>query len=247
MAPSPGPLHDVAHFIGGLGSQFWHLSNRLRGVWLIGEYLAWPFYFCYEKCYWAAHRLEGADQRFETLDWDAFIWSPGAWVLVRLGADIGRADYFKHRPWAWVIWKFRKEHLIIDALITGDFRWIWNYLAGRFPTLWKIVNDPRGFIWQRIKDRWSWVDDLIFSPGMWLLVRLGADVARASFYRDRPWMWLIWKFRKEHPPIDAIITRDTGWLFRWVKDAIDDYLDAHIDWLIRTSARVINLIWEARI
>lgn len=238
---------DVAWKFSEWGTVCYNLSKTLEDVVWIGPYMAQPFYFMYEKCYWAAHHISLADDRIESLGWDEFIWSPGAWLLVRLGADIAYAEYYKYRPWDWLIWKFRKEHPILDALLAWDLSWIGNYIWGNWPVLWDLTYDPAGWIWGKIKERWWWVDEIIYYPGRWLLTTAGADIAYAEYYRDRPWEWFFWKFRKEHPVIDALLDRDTLWLWAWVTEAIDTYLDTHIDWLVNTAARVLSLIWQARL
>lgn len=243
----PGPLLDVTWKFSEWGTVCYNLSKSVTGVPIIGEYLKWPFYYMYEKCYWVAHYLFKADQRIESLGWDEFIWSPGAWLLVRLGADIGSATHYRYRPWAWIIWKFRKEHLILDALLDRDFYWIGNYVLDRWPILREITLDPRGWVWDRVKERWWWVDELIYHPGRWFLVTQGADVGRAEYYQYQPWRWFIWKFRKEHLPIDALLDRDTRWLWNWITEAIDRYIDDHLDWVVSTVSRLLNKIWQMRV
>lgn len=247
MAPGPAPLHEAAIRIGKVGSAFHGLYERTK-IW------PWPFsglqgffHQGYVECYEMAHWLYTANSRIESLDWDAFIWSPGAWILVRMGADIGRAVHYRHAPWAWMIWKFRREHLLLDALLSGHFWWIRDYIIGRWPVLRDISIDPQSWIWDKIKARWRWVDELIYHPGRWLLVMCGADIGRAEYYRHWPWGWFVWQFRHHHPPFDALLSRDTYWLWNWFRESIDRYLDNHIDWLVRTCGRIINMIWEARI
>jgi len=247
MADPPGPLYEAAWYVGKVGTNFHDLALAVRDIVWIGTYCYRFFWWLYEESYRVAHHLALADRRIESLGWDEFIWSPGAWLLVRLGADVGSATYYRNRPWAWIIWRIRKEYLLLDALLSGDLYWIRDYILNRWPFLGEIALDPRGWVWSRIKERWWEVDEIIYHPGRWLLVKMGADIGYAEYYKDRPWAWFIWKFRKEHPPLDALLSRDTRWLFSWFQETIDEHLDTHISWLVRTCTRVLNLIWQLRL
>lgn len=240
-------LEGVIAYVKKASEVFLSLYESLKDIPLFGRYLATPFYWVYNFLDWVRYYLQKVDDALETIPIRTLIDHPGMWLLVQCGADIGRAEFFKDRPWEWFIWRFRKEHPILDALLERDFDWIWSYLRDRFPILAQIVRNPRGWVRDRIDELWPDFGQIRRSPGLWLLVKAGADIARASHFKRRPWAWFIWKFRKEHPPLDALLERDTRWLFRWVREAIDDYLDDHIEWLIETGGRVLNIIWTSKV
>lgn len=247
MAPGQGPLHEAAKRVGQLGTQFHDLHKTTKG-W------PWPFsgisllfYFCYEKCYWAAAELERADQRIEGMRVDELRDHPVAWLLLRMGAHPFWAYFYEHNPWGWITQRIHTALPMLRRLETDPWYWIREKIIQRFPAISGFFFAPRTWVWDKVKEKWWWVDELIFHPGRWFLVTQGADIGRAEYYQNAPWAWFIWKFRKEHPPIDAILAHDTYWLWNWIRESIDRYLDHHIDWLISTGTRIINRVWETRI
>lgn len=247
MAYTPGPLHDAAWYIGRVGSNFHDLALEIRDVPLLGRWLYARFWWVYEETYRVAHWLEIADQRFDWSELSQIFTSPGMWILVKCGADIALAAQYQYQPWGWFLRQFRKEHPILDAILDHDFHYIANWLLNQWPDVREITRDPWSWVWTKLSQRWPDLPQITTSPGLWILVKCGADIAMAAQYQYQPWGWFIWKFRKEHPPLDAVIEHDTRWLFEWVIEALDRYLEDRTEWVISVSARVLNRIWETRV
>ena len=265
----PGPLRDVAWWIGHLGSRFWHLWNEIKGVWLIGPYLAWPFYQAYERCYWAAHYLTLADSRFESLSLDEFIESAKRWVLRRMGMGWWESIIWENHIFAWLLYRYGLS--TADALLfeSSPIFWIRLKVHERWPFLEDILSDSPGWIKGKLTSRWLHISTLLDFPGQWVrdrlegvwgefntirthpvawvLLHLGADPFWAYYYESDPLEWVYLKLQIKFPFLRTLYTDPYSQVWEWFRGAVDRYLDQHADWVISTVSRVLNLIWQARV
>lgn len=265
----PGPLHDVAWWIGHLGSRFWWLWYDIKGIWLIGPHLAWPFYQAYERCYWAAHYLSKADERIESLNWDSFIDNFERWAMKFLGANaidfwyfgnnlfkfslhrIGlphdRADWAGEDFQGWLNWRMRAWWGFLDGLQADPAGWIKEKIVATFPKLAYLFDDPES--WVLFMLGVPWFERIIWKNHLfaYLLYRWGLSRIDALVFESSPAFFIRWKVEQRWPFLDNLLLDPVGWLWPKWKDSIDRYLDAHIDWLVRTAGRVLSLIWQAKI
>ncbi len=269
MASSSGPLHDAAWWIGRVGSQFWWLWHDIRDIWLIGTWLAGPFYEVYVRCYEVADKLDNADQRIESLSWDDFIDNFEGWAMKFLGADAVDFYYFGNDLFrfslhkiglshekaivasvnfpGWVLWKVKDEWGFLGDIAIDPAGWIKAKIVAEFPGLAYLFEDPVRWVYYMLGS--SWADTIHWKYHLlgYLIYCSGESMQNSIIWDMNPKLWIRTKVLERWPFLDNLLLDPVGWIWLKWKDSIDRYLDTHIDWLVRTVARVLNLIWQARV
>jgi len=269
MAPGPGPLGDVADQLRDLEVRFRNIADAVKGVWLIGAYFYLPFSWISNTFGWARYYMRKADERIEALDWDRFIDSFERWVMKFLGArpldfilfqddlfafalhrmglstpqaKMASYDLGSYLRWRMIVWWGFLDDILDDAST-----WVRKRIIARWPILRKLFTDPVAWVMHRFgADMWqvaAFRDDI---PA-WIFYRLTGSYTDALFYKWNLIEYVKWKLRQHWKFIDDLVTDPVEWVWRYLRRAIDRYIDTRINWVINTSERVINLIWQARV
>lgn len=266
MAPGPGPLHGAAIQIGKVGTVFYELHDTTKKwPWPFGI-LSGPFYDGYEFCYRMADRLYNADQRFEA--WDIHdIWdNPTPWVLMKLGAHPFWAYYYQHNPWGWITQQIHTRLPFLRRLETDPAWWFREKLIDTFPGLYSFFLTPGGWIKDTLRawypglyylfdepdmwvlqmlgvpwwERWTWKGHLL----AWLLHRGGLSYGDALAFESDPFGVIQYIVNRRWPFLNDIYYDPRGWLWYSFEDAVETYMEARIEWVIRTGERIILTIWD---
>jgi len=137
----------------------------------------------------------------------------------------------------------------------------WGFLDG-------IAEDAANWIKDQIIDRWPILDGFFDDPIAWVMFRLGADMWQVLAFKDDIPAWIFYrltgsyvdalvfkwdligyvkfKLRNEWPAFSDLLDDPARWVWDWFEEAVDQFIDQRIEWLIYTASRVINLIWQTR-
>lgn len=269
MAPDPSPLYEVAVQFGQLGTIFYNLSKNVESVWLLGTYLSWPFYWGYERCYWAAHYISKADERIESLSWDDFIDSFEGWAMKLLGADWWDFWVLGKNLFRFSLHKIGLTHLAaisaasdfpgwlkervkdwwgyLDDLRDDPAGWIKGKIVSRFPALTYLFEDPESWVLYMLGV--PWFERLLWKNHLfaYLLYRWGLSSIDALMFESSPAFFIRWKVEERWPFLDDLLLDPVGWIWLKWKDSIDRYLDLNLDWLTRKGESILKSIWERRL
>ena len=269
MAPDPTPLHEVAVQFGQLGTIFYNLSKAVEKIVWIGPWLAQPFYWAYERCYWAAHYISKADERFESLSWDDFIDSFEGWAMKLLGADWWDFWVLGKNLFRFFLHRVGLSHLeAINA--SGDFSgWLKGKVKGWWGYLDALRDDPAGWIKGKIATAFPALEHLFDSPVRWVLYMLGVPWGDTITWQNHLFGWLLylsgesrldslwwdrypkyWIWAKtlgRWAFLDDILADAVGWTWAQWKKSIDKYLDTQLKWVKDTGEGILYKLWDMEV
>jgi len=222
----PGPLYNAASYLYSVGEVFAQLAIDIAKVPIIGEYLAAPFTWVDWFLYWVAYWLAEADTWIGSLSVEVFIENFKMWVMTHLGAAPWDFVIFQDDLFAFCLHRMglpEYQALMASYDLLSYLRWRiivwWGFLDG-------IAEDAANWIKDQIIDRWPYVDALVFK---WDLIG-----------------YVKFKLRNEWPAFSDLLDDPARWVWDWFEEAVDQFIDQRIEWLIYTASRVINLIWQTR-
>lgn len=263
------PLRVASVWFYEVAAEFEATAVAIDGVPIIGEYLAMPFYWMTYYINEAAYWLDEADTWISSLDVDSIIDNFSIWVMTWLGAMPWDFIFFEDNLFGFCLYKMGLP--MMDALMASYD--LLTYLQWRMIVWWgfleDLVYDAAGWIRDQIVDMWPILEGLFDDPIAWVMYRLEADMWEVLLFRDDIPAWLFyrltgsytdalffkwnlieyvkWKLRSHWPFLDEILLDPLGWFWRNLMEAIDTYIDTHIEWLVSTCGRVISLIWQTEV
>jgi len=263
------PLRLASLFLYEAAAKFEGIAVAVEGVPIIGEYLAMPFFWVTFYLNEVAYYLDLADNWISSLDTDTIVTNFKIWVMNFLGAAPWDFIIFDDDLFGFVLYQmglpiYQAKMASYDLLTYLRWRMIvwWGFLED-------IVYDAAGWIEDRLIDRWPILEGLFDDPIAWVMYRLDADMWEVLAFRDDIPAWIFYrltgsyvdalvfkwdligyvkfKLRNEWPDLSDLLDDPRGWVWDQFTEAIDQYIDLYIDWLVVTCARVINLIWQVRL
>ena len=231
------------------------LANPISGMlWFVGK-VSWAFgmldyttqsllldYLPMGFAYWIM-AVMGASWMERQLWKGHFI----AWILVQVGFDTIDALMFESSPGWFIRWKITTWFDFLDPLLEDPFGWIKEKILERVPALGYLLEDPEGWVLYMLGvpwfERFFWSDHLL----AWLLHRWGLPTADALMFESDPISWVKYQVLKRWDFLDDLLLDPPSWIWDKFTQAVDRYIDVNIDWLVGTVARVLNTIWQTRI
>lgn len=264
-----GPLWEVAVRISDIGVWFLNTADNIRPVPIVGEFLADFFDTIGNIFGWCAFYLGEANWRIESLridtylenvrdwvmeiggatNWEKILYHDHliAWILARLGFSEFDAFLFEASPEIFIRWKIATWWSFLEPLVEDPFGWIKEKIVERVPALGYLFEDPEGWVLYMLGVPWFerifWSNHLL----AWLLHRWGLSTADALMFEADPISWVRYQVLERWDFLDDLLLDPVGWFWKEFIEAVDRYIDVNVDWLVTTAARVLNTIWQTRI
>jgi hypothetical protein len=146
ITPPPLPSHTVLEKIAqkfkDIADDFYDLYDRLEGVWLLGQWLRWPFWYMYLYFKFVSDKFYDADNLVRELK----RWIDG----------ITEGTVFQDLL-DWLSYHYR--------LIRNDpVDWVKTRIANISHDMWQILNTPHVFVFEKIQDWISWFYEFRTDP-----------------------------------------------------------------------------------
>jgi len=244
--PQPGahgPLWSLGYWLKEAASEFYDLYDAIKDIWLIGDYLAWPFYLIYYWLDYAGGRAQEADARLLEIWGDLWALLTGVTFDDLLYALSWNFWHIVNRARDWIkdklieiSWNF--HGIIYYATdwvrgklfeISGHFREITYYavswvrsrlyeISGHFK---RIVEDPLG-----------WIRDFLYtiSGHFWWIV-------------NYPSIWIRMRIIARWPGLRELFDDPRRWLWLLFVAAFDWFWREYSDWLLQKLEDLISYMW----
>ncbi len=181
--------------------------------------------------------------------WEIFFWRHHfiGWVLYRVGFEVTDALMFESSPGWFIRWKITTWFDYLDPILDDPFGWIRERIIERVPALGYLFEDPSGWVLYMLGvpwfERFFWSDHLL----AWLLHRWGLDIAEALIFEADPIFWVKYQVLKRWDFLDDLLLDPPSWIWDKFTQAVDRYIDVNLDWLVKTGERVLSSIWQMRL
>lgn len=249
MAHIPTPPIAPRTGLWGLGfrfeliaSRFYNIYESIKYVWLIGKWLAWPFYLLSAYFYSARDKSWEADSSLvNAISWikniiegsaiidilEVLWWEfrylradPVGWVRAKIDRVSGELRFIRQDPYGWMRSRLYLALPIFYLLLGNSGWWIYSKLNARYPEIGSFIRDTWGFIRNKVISVFYWARELDIDPGTAVIGWINRYVG---------WFWsFIWSpssFIKEQ-------LSNTSWDLRvllsdprlWVKEQVASIL-----------------------
>lgn len=225
------PLWSLGFKLHSVAGNFKGIFNDIRDVWLLGTWLAWPFFFMYTYFMSAGDFCIQADDKLV----DVITWVKGItegstfWhLLSNVTYDIG---FILRDPVGWLLWRLDTISYIYRQLRDDPYGWFRDKLLAVFPIFYDIIYNTYWWFRDRIRDLSG---DLV-----WLL-----DDSWGFIYHKVigvfGWAWSL-QFRASDSIIDWITER--VW---WFRSFLNQPRQTIIDFIRQQSWDIDELITDPR-
>lgn len=221
-----------------IGLQFGKMYESTKDVWLIGKWLAWPFYIlsfyfliARDKSWeadstlvsvqtWIKGIIEGSTliQLLEHLWWEFRYLraDPIGWVRAKIDQISGELRYLRLDPYGWIKSRLYFAFPVFYSLLGNSGWWVYNELSKRYPIIGDFIRDPWNTTRIIVLTMFGLLRDLEIDPSYkvidWISRRFGWFW---SFMQD-PSGFIVGRFASYNYFLHTLVTDPN----RWVKERI---------------------------
>jgi len=236
------PLWLVGWNIDGISRRFKNLAEDISGVWLLGSWLASPFYAVGVTLSWAADKLFDADNYLSEISvWvnglvggstftDLLYYVSGHFAMIRFNAKgwvLGQLNslhweiaYFAVNPLDYFKWKIGTLIWNFPVLIANPWGWFKSLAWVFFPTLYPFLVNPysaaRNFLYNNFYPLWQ----VLFYPSTWLRNLIWANFPDLYQLLTNPALWLTFKIAGLFPVAYPILSDPEKWLKEQIRQML---------------------------
>lgn len=170
--PPPTPFWGLGFRFEVIGYEFYNTYQSIKEIWLIGLYLAWPFYFV-SQAFFAARDLSwDADQLIKTIQ---------GWVDGLITGDTFRQLYYNlgyhfwqllNNPVGWLVERFYETSYDLFSIYINARAWLEAKVILSFPFIADIRINPYGWIRNLLQITYGYAADFLNDPDGFLRSRL---------------------------------------------------------------------------
>lgn len=245
MAHTPTPPITPRTGLWGLGfrmevisSRFYTLYQDIANVWMLGKWLAWPFYLLSvyfnntrDKCWeadqslvfaitWVTGLIEGTviADILERI-WYEFTFlrnDPIGWVRLKIDQVSGELQFLRNDPYGWMRSRLYAALPVFYNLLGNSGWWVYNELSNRYPIIKDLVNDPWGFIRERVLGVFSWARELNINPTTSIIGWINSYVGWFWSFLWNPSQFIYNKLKQYNYDIYVLFTDP----IRWIKEKV---------------------------
>jgi len=232
----------VGWHIDGISRRYKDLAEDISGVWLLGSWLASPFYAVGVTLSWAADKLFDADNYLSEISvWvngivsgttftDLLYYVSGhfamirfnakGWVLGQLGSLHWEIAYFAVNPLDYFKWKLGTLIWNFPVLITDPWGWFRSLVWLRYPALYPFLVNPYNaaimFLYNNFYTLWQ-----VFAyPSTWLVNLIQANLPDLYQLLVNPRWWLMLKISSLFPVAYQFLQDPDGWIKERVRQLL---------------------------
>lgn len=214
--------------------KFLNIYEDIRDIWLLGKWLAAPFYYlnwyftiARDKTWqadtelvkaltWIRGLIEGTTiaDVLENI-WFEFTYlrrDPVGWVSAKIDQVSDELRYVRLDPFGWIRTRLYMAFSGSYNLFNNSAWWIYVKLNERYPDIGSFIRDSWGYIRSRVLGLFFWARELDVNPGKaitdWLTYRTGWF---RSFVND-PWQFIIDRLKEYSYDLNLFLTDSRQWL-----------------------------------
>lgn len=206
--PSPTPFWGLGFRFESIGRKFYDTYQKIREVWLIGPYLAWPFYFVSQWFFdardysWQAEVLvrylkrwiDGLSSgntfsqllyRIAAPLWEV-VYDPRGWLIKRI-RDVGGSLYALYaNANTWVTIKVETNFPFLKGIRDNPRQWLVDLLNARFPGIISIFQDFDGWLKSRVEWFYPFIYRLRIDPIGYIIGLINSRYPAFVRFLDNP-------------------------------------------------------------
>jgi hypothetical protein len=241
MANAPTPpiaersaFWPLGHRFDRIRSQFYDTYTDIKDVYLLGKYLAWPFYFISEAFEQARDLAWQAD--------DLLVWI-NTWVkgivdgnVIKDIIDMLSSNYrdIRNNPLEWVYYKIRDLSYELIRIVQDARQWFSNKLLQSYPIFNALIFAPIVWVKARVEEAFPAVVAFLASPAwsvwLWVNEQFPFMIALLSYPGSQVIVWI----NGQYPHFLPFLQNPIGYVKNWVYDAFPDmygFLNDPLWWL----------------
>jgi len=238
-----GPLWWLGYWLKIVGGEFYALYDAIKDIWLIGDYLAWPFYLIHLWLDWAGGRAQEADDRFLEIWRDLWDLLTGVTFDDLLYALSWNFWHIVHRARDWI-----KDKLIeISWNFHGIIYYATDWVRGK---LFEISGHFREITYYAT----SWVRSRLYeiSGHFWWIVNRATDWVKARLYEiswhlravvEWPVSWVKDRILEGWPHLYNLFYDPRRFLWELFVAAFEWFWQEYDDWLLEKLENLISRMW----
>jgi len=238
-----GPLWWLGYWLKEAASEFYDLYDAIKDVWLLGDYLAWPFYLLYFWLDYAGGRAQEADDRFleiwrdlwdlltlETFDDLLYTLSSHFWWIVHFATDWVKDRLYDISDHFW-------------GIINQADTWVRARLYDISDHFWGIINAATTWVRDRLYEVSGHFKDIVEDAVGWVGSQLYDVSGHFWWIVNFPSSWIRARIIDKWPGLRELFDDPTRWLWLLFMAAVDWFWREHSDWCLQKLEDLISYMW----
>jgi len=260
-----GPLWWLGYWLKIAAGEFYALYDAIEDIWLIGDYLAWPFYLIHLWLDWAGGRAQEADDRFleiwrdlwdlltgVTFDDLLYALSYHFWWIVHYAVDWVKYRLYDISGHFWGIihqantWVRTRLYEISDHfwwIINAATAWVRSRLYEISGHFWWIVNYATTWVRDRLYEVSGHFRRIVEDPVGWIRDFLYTISGHFWWIVNYPSSWIRARIIERWPGLRELFDDPRRWLWLLFVAAFDWFWREYSDWLLQKLEDLISYMW----
>lgn len=198
--PPPTILETIGRIIKDIAGDFHDLYEKLDGVWLLGQWLRWPFWWLYYYFNNVGDNFYVADNLVRALKQ----WIDGITdgTVIERFIDWLSSQYRSIRldPIGWVRRKFSDISHETWQILNVPTTWVFDRIKSWIPWFDDFRHNPGQFVVDKLLYRYPWLNNFFTNALAWIVENVYAGIGFIRQLRDSPqntildWLsqWYAW-------------------------------------------------------
>ena len=227
--PIPTPFWGLGFRFDSIGRKFDDTYHDIKEVWLIGPYLAWPFYFI-------GYTFFGA----RDLSWEAdgFVKDIKKWVDGIVSGNTFAELFYNlayhtwqliRDPRGWTIDRLREVSNDLYSLYTNAKAWIEVKVIDSFPFMSQMRYDMRGWAIGLIATTFGSGLDILLNPRSYVIDRISEKYPFLSSLLYSPASYIIGLVNSRYPSLIRFLDNPEHETFRYLTNLYPDLFLLYIN------------------
>jgi len=238
-----GPLWWLGYWLKVAAKEFYALYDAIEDIWLIGDYLAWPFYLIYYWLDFAGGRAQEADDRFLEIWRDLY----DLLTLETFDDLLYRLSYhfwwIVHFATIWVKNRLYEISGHFRAIVDDAKSWVRGRLYEISGHLWWIVNYPTTWVRARLYEISTHFRRIVEDPLDWIRDFLYTISGHFWWIVNYPSSWIRARIIERWPGLRDLFDDPRRWLWLLFVAAFDWFWREYSDWLLQKLEDLISYMW----
>jgi hypothetical protein len=246
-----------------IASRFYTLYEDIRDVWMLGKWLAWPFYYlssyfnnARDKCWeadqdlvfaitWVKGLIEG-NLIADILEriWYEFTLlrnDPVGWVKAKIDQVSGELRYLRLDPLGWIQSRLYFAFPIFYTLLGNSGWWIYSKLNERYPEVGSFIRDTWGYLKSRIINIFFWARELDINPSTAVIGWINNRIGWFWSFVNSPSVFVYERLKRRNYDINLLLTNP----IQWVKEKVGFVLGMNTYEMDNFTVSIIKRMFSA--
>jgi hypothetical protein len=248
ITPPPLPprtvLERIARRFKDVADDFYDLYDKLKDVWLLGKWLRWPFWWLYFYFNFIADKFYDADDLLREFK----RWIDG---LIEGSVFEDLLDWLSYHyrsirndPKRWVRVQFQGISHDLWRLINPPHVWIFEKIQEWITWFYEFRTDPKGTVVKWLTEKYPWLSQFLFNALAFIVNNVYAGIGFLRELRDNPTNRVVQWLANWYSWITSFLSDPFGFIIEKVKQfsiEVRLFFDNPVQWARDKIKQVLGM------